>query len=57
MLQSILILNLMIVILRMIKLRSKEVKPTFKEELTDYINHLVGAHVLFIIISFLFYIF
>ena len=57
MLQSILILNLLIVVIRFYKLAFANPKPTFKKELEDYINHLFGAHVIFLIIMFLIFLF
>jgi len=57
MLQSILILNLFIVVMRFYKLAFSNPKPTFKKELSDYINHIIGAHFIFFIIMFLFYLF
>ena len=57
MLQSILILNLFIVVMRFYKLAFSDPKPTFKKEFVDYINHIVGAHFIFLMIMFLIYLF
>ncbi len=50
-------MNLMIVVIRFYGLSFKDPKPSFKEELKSYGNHLVGAHLLFFTIMFLFYLF
>ena len=50
-------MNLLIVVIRFYGLAFKNPKPSFKEELKSYGNHLVGAHLLFITIIFLFYLF
>ncbi len=50
-------MNLLIVVIRFYGLSFKDPKPSFKEELKNYGNHLVGAHFIFFIIMFLFFLF
>lgn len=57
MIQTLLIMNLLIVVIRFYGLSFKDPKPSLKEELKNYGNHLVGAHLLFFTIMFLFYLF
>ena len=50
-------MNLIIVVIRFYTLAFKNPKPSFNKELGDYFSHLIGAHTLFFIIMFLFYLF
>jgi hypothetical protein len=57
MIQTLLIMNLFIVVIRFYILVFKDPKPSFKEELKNYKDHLVTSHLLFFTIMFLFYLF
>jgi|688.fasta_scaffold45376_8 hypothetical protein len=57
MLQGILILNLFIVLIRFYKFAFKKVKPTFKEEGHDYIEHIIFSHLIYFTIMLLFSLF
>ena len=51
----VIMMNLIIVVIRTLKLYFNQNKNTFKEELIDYINHIFFSHfILFVIILLIF---